>query len=360
MAADQSTRLAEGNEPDPGHFRGVPVPIGRILIRGLVLTVGIGLLYLMEQQVVPLFAAAKDLREIKGLWFLAMAAAEVASFVCMWALIRRMLPTTSWFVVATSQLVSNSVSRVAGGAAAGGAALYRMLAVGGVKPNEAAGAMAATSVVSNALLFAIPAVAGLLALVGAPIPERLLPAAIAGGVFFILLLLLAVVAIAFDRPLLAMGRVGGRIASILGRVVRRQWGMEPQRLLDERERLVSVLDDRWPGAVVAAAGNWAFDYMALIMALYAVGAEPRLSLVLLAYAGASVLNMVPFTPGGVGFVEVGLVSTLVISGIPAREAGIATIGYRAVSLLLPLVAGPLAWLVFKLKFPTLNRAQPAQ
>ena len=328
-----------------GHIR-------RFLVRGLVLAIGVCLLYLMQQQLLELWSSADRLRLIKPSWFLAMALLETVSFVCMWALIRQMLPGVSWFVVAASQLVSNSVSRVVpGGAAAGGATLYRMLSVAGVESPQAASALAATSVVSNALLFAIPTVAGLLALLGAPVPERLLPAAIAGGGLFLLLLLMGGVAIRFDRPLLLVGRATNRIVRVLGRPFGRSWTVEPTDLVDERYRLVTVLDHRWPRALVAAAGNWAFDYLALIAALYAVGAEPRLSLVLLAYAAAAVLAMVPLTPGGIGFVEVGLYSTLVISGIAGRDAALATIAYRAVSWWLPVVSGLLAWFVFRWRFP---------
>jgi uncharacterized protein (TIRG00374 family) len=73
--------------------------------------------------------------------------------------------------------------------------------------------------------------------------------------------------------------------------------------------------------------------------------------VLLAYASAGLLSMVPFTPGGVGFVEVGLYSTLIISGIPARDAALATFAYRTVSWWLPVVSGLVAWIAFRSRFP---------
>lgn len=334
------------------HLPGGSVHIRKILQRGVVLAIGVILLYFMQQRLQEFILSADRLREVAVGWMAAMVGFEILSFICMWALIRVVLPDVSWFIAGTSQLVSNSVSRlVPGGAAVGGATLYRMLSASGVGAPQAASAMAATGILSNALLFAIPTVAGLMALAGAPIPERMLPAAIAGAVLFGLLMVFGAVAMLFTRPLLAVSRGIASLVAMLGRLARRDWSFDPDRVIGERDRLVRALGPRWPRAIAAAAGNWAFDYLALIAALYAVGAEPRLSLVLLAFAAAAVLGMVPFTPGGVGFVEVGLYSTLVISGISARDASVATIAYRMISWALPVVSGLIAWIVFKSRFP---------
>ena len=327
--------------------------------RGLVLALGLALLYFVQQRLIDVVSSAERLRDVNLVWFLVMGLCELVSFACMWTLIKLVLPHVSWFVAASSQLVSNSLSRVVpGGAAVGGATLYRMLSTSGVAAPRAASAMAATGVMSNAFLFAIPATAGLLALAGAPIPERFVPAAIAGGVFFAVLMALAVIAVTLTRPLRWVGQVIRRVVELVGRACGKGWTFDPQRLIDERTQVVEVLENRWPRAMAVAAGNWAFDYLALIAALYAVGAEPRLSLVLLAYAAAAVLGMVPLTPGGVGFVEVGLYSGLIITGIPAREAALATVAYRLVSFGLPVLAGPLAWIAFRRRHSsTVGRSQ---
>ena len=57
------------------------------------------------------------------------------------------------------------------------------------------------------------------------------------------------------------------------------------------------------------------DYLTLLAALYAVGAEPRASLVLLAFFAAQLLGTLPLTPGGLGFVEAGLTGTLALAGV---------------------------------------------
>src|SRR4029453_4026426 len=48
-------------------------------------------------------------------------------------------------------------------------------------------------------------------------------------------------------------------------------------------------------------GRWGFEYFALLVTLYAIGASPDPWLVLIAFTVASVLTMIPFTPGGLGF-----------------------------------------------------------
>jgi uncharacterized membrane protein YbhN (UPF0104 family) len=49
------------------------------------------------------------------------------------------------------------------------------------------------------------------------------------------------------------------------------------------------------------------------------------SLVLLAYAGAGLLALFPLTPGGLGFVEAGLVGTLTLAGVSGPDALFATL-----------------------------------
>ena len=51
------------------------------------------------------------------------------------------------------------------------------------------------------------------------------------------------------------------------------------------------------------------------------------------------LALIPLTPGGLGFVEAGLVGTLTLAGVPGSDALAATLLYRLVSYWLPLPAG---------------------
>src|SRR5262245_54788889 len=84
------------------------------------------------------------------------------------------------------------------------------------------------------------------------------------------------------------------------------------------------------------------------------------SLVLLAYVVAAVPGMIPITPGGLGFVEAGLTATLVLAGVPAGTAAIATLAYRLVSYWLPLPAGLLAYGLYRRRYGGRPLASEAQ
>ena len=64
--------------------------------------------------------------------------------------------------------------------------------------------------------------------------------------------------------------------------------------------------------------------------------------------------MIPITPGGLGFVEAGLVGMLTISGIPASDALLATLAYRMFQFWLPIPAGLVAYIVFRNRFGKLS------
>ena len=123
-----------------------------------------------------------------------------------------------------------------------------------------------------------------------------------------------------------------------------------QRLIDQRDLIRGVLGQQWVGAVLLSAGRLLFDYGCLDACVRATGAHPRPSLVLLAYAVAGLIGLVPVTPGGLGVVEAGLTGMLVLVGMDASTAFLATLAYRLCSYWIPMLLGPGAYLWFRLRF----------
>lgn len=319
------------------------------------LVVGGFVLYGLSPQLLDLWSQVPRLRTLKIPWFVVMLACESASYVAAWWLIRFAVPGLSWFVAATAHLVANAVSKIVpGGAAVGATSQYRMFAASGVDRARAATTLAATSVISNGVLFTLPMVAVLGSILGAPIPRSLGMVAWGGAFLFIVLFSAVFTIVKFDRPLRAVGRLVERVGGWLYHKLHKEGGPTADGLVRERDQMVDALGDRWWESLLAAVANWMFDYLALVAALFAVGASPRLSLVLLAYGAAAVLSMIPITPGGLGFVEAGLTAMLVVAGVSPEDALLATLAYRVVSYWLPLPAGLVAHFMFRHRYKNPN------
>lgn len=315
--------------------------------------------YGLAPSLLDMWDQVPKLRTVSIYWFVVMILAESASYVCAWLLIRTALPKVSWFVAGTSQLTSNAVAKIVpGGAAIGSAVNFRMLSAGGVQKGEAGAALAATSIISNGVLLCLPMVAIGLSILGAPIPNGLQHVAWGGAVLFVVLFSFSFALVRYDRPIELFGKFVEISARWILKRLGKTGGPTEEGMIRQRDQMVSSLGSGWKRALFASVGNWLFDYFALVAALLAVGVDPRLSVVLLAYAAAAVLGMIPITPGGVGFVEAGLTGMLVVAGVSGEDALLATLAYRVVSYWLPLPAGLIAHFLFRFRFGKQTGTEP--
>lgn len=323
----------------------------RVLPRLLFLLAAGIVLYIFYPTVVEFFSESHRLASVEWWWYAIMAGLMAGAFVSAWQLTCSALPRVSLFLSGTSQLVSNALAKVVpGGAVAAGATYYQMLSVSGVPKGAAASGLAAGTFISQLVLFSLPAVALLIAAVTAPIPQGLLPVAIAGSVLFAVMFAVVFVLVRFDSVLLFVGKIVATTVRWLAHRLDKDWAPTAQGWLDRRNEVVEALGTRWRKALAAAVLNWLLDYAVLVTALFAIGASPRPSLVLVAFAGSAVLGMIPITPGGIGFVEVGLSAMLVASGIPGPDAALATLAYRLFQFWLPIPAGAVAYILFKRRY----------
>ncbi|MCX6471301.1 MAG: YbhN family protein [Corynebacteriales bacterium] len=94
--------------------------------------------------------------------------------------------------------------------------------------------------------------------------------------------------------------------------------------------------------------NWVADVACLAFACYAVGGEPSISGLAVAYAaGKAVGTAFPLLPGGLGVVDAVLVPALTSAGMGAGEAVTAVLIYRLISYLLVSLVG---WVVIVFRF----------
>jgi uncharacterized protein (TIRG00374 family) len=323
-----------------------------------VLLVATGIsLYVFLPSLLAVASSWRALEHIEWPFALLALLCEAASFVCLWELDRIALRTREWFPVAAAQLSGNVAGRILpGGGATATAFTVSMLHRACIDTGEAAAAFGTSSLLQISTTLALPVLALPAMLGGAPVNHDLATAGYLGIVVLAALLAASFVAFRSDEPLELVGRAA---QWVLNHTIRRRHPVRglPQEFIADRNFIRTTVGERRRAATLAAVGNTGFDYLALLFALRAVGASPRPSLVVLAYVAAQLLALIPFTPGGLGFVEAGLVGTLTLAGVPAHEALTATLLYRLVAYWLPLPAGGIAYVLFRLRYDGLRSSR---
>ncbi len=336
-----------------------PIRWKSLVKRSLVLAFTAIVLYLVAPSVLAVLNSWPKLVTLNLLWFIPAVVAEVLHFLYTFSLQRIALRTKAWFAVITAQLAGNAISLVVpGGAAAGAAVQFRMLGTAGMDPTESVAGLTAFSFLGIGGLLALPVFVLPVVIFGAPVASGLSDAAWVGAIGFVLFTAFGAVIMATDGPLVWAGRA---VQSARNRLLKHRTPLEglPERLIEQRNVIRSVLGRQWWQATLLSVGRLLFDYLCLLFCVRAVGAHPRPSLILLAYAVAGVIGLIPITPGGIGIVEASLSGFLVLAGLSGAEAVLATLAYRLASYWLPMMAGPVAYGAFKYRYREHGSAAPS-
>ena len=322
-----------------------PRPYLRPIVSLLVAAV---VLYVFLPSAVSAVSSWRSLRDMDWRFGLLALGLQVVSWVWLWQLNRIALNHDGWFTVASTQLAGNALGRIVPGAATPtSVALLRDAGLDGV---DAAAGLTASTLLQIGTALALPALSVPALIAGAPIDRGLLTATYLALAVLVVVLIVGALTMQTDGLLVWTGKV---IQAVLNKTVRRHHPVTglSKDLLKGRDFVRARLRGRWRSALLAAAFNTLFDYLSLLAALRAVDADPRPSLVILAYAAAEVLAQIPITPGGLGFVEAGLVGTLTLAGVPGGDALAATLLYRLLSYWLPIPLGGIAYLLFRRLHP---------
>ena len=345
-AAQVKPSLAERIDQEKSH----PLAWKTVAQRAAMAVVAGLAIYLVFPAITEVLASWPRLSTLNPWWLFAAIGAEIAHFACTFALQRLALRTTVWFPVVTSQLAGNAITLIMpGGAAVGAAVQFRMLAVSGMDTSSTVGGLAAFSLLGVGGLLALPLFALPVILIGAPVDRGLEHAAFLGAAGFVAFAAFGAVILAYDAPLRWAGRAAQWLRNLAVRKRPPLHGLDAT-LLEKRDEIRTTLGRQWWQALLLSAGRLAFDYLCLLMALRATGSHPRPSLILVAYAVAGIIGMIPLTPGGLGLVEASLTGLLVLAEVNSSQAVLATLTYRIASYWVPLCAGPIAYGLFKFRY----------
>ncbi|HEX5878667.1 MAG TPA: lysylphosphatidylglycerol synthase transmembrane domain-containing protein [Actinomycetota bacterium] len=287
-------------------------------------------------------------------WFELATIAAVAGWnlVTYWALWMAVTPGLRWTQAMTVALSGTAVTNtVPGGSGIGVGLTYAMLDSWGFSRGRGSLAVLVTGVWNAFIKLALPVLAlALIALQGDASRSR-----VAAGAVAIVLLGVAVGGfgqmLRSDRAAARAGRLAERAANRARRLVRRPpvhgWVGATTKF---RSRAKDLLLARWPAVTAAALISHLSLYLVLLVALRHVGvgdAEVGWAQVLFVFATTRLLTAVRFTPGGAGVVEVLLIGGLVAFGGDTDQVTAAVLVFRALTWLLPIPLGALAYLAWR-------------
>ena len=227
---------------------------------------------------------------------------------------------------------------VPGGNAAGSALGYRLLTLSGVSGPDAGFALAAAGIGSAVVLNVIFWIGLIISIPIRGVNPGYGTAALAG---------IIIIGIA---AALVFGLMEGQGRS--EKVVR--WFARQLRLDDDKfaavlyqigQRLEELSRDRQllRRVIFWATINWLLDAASLWVFIRAFGYSLDIDALLVTFGLANLVAAIPITPGGIGYVDLLYVSTLVGFGVPSSIARLAVPSYRLAQFFLPIVLGAIAY-----------------
>ena len=273
-------------------------------------------------------------------WVMVALVAIVGGFASSWALQRLTLRVTRWSDVAGPQLAGNAASNLLPlGSAFGSVIQLRMLNRKGVDLTRAVTSLTIAAMLSTLTgLLVFP----LLMLLPVGDTDTGVDAVARFGVIALAVCLpVVLLTLRSERP---MKWLASAVHDTLRRIPRCHPPADlADRIVAERDGVRDVLRQHKLVAALTSVGRTLGDYVALYASLLAVGLRPSPTMVLVAFIAANAAGMVPFTPGGLGFVEAGLSGALLLMGAQEDQALAAVAIYRLASNWLPIVAGVVAY-----------------
>jgi len=307
----------------------------------IVLIVVIFYFLLKKIDLAQVWAAIRDMTwlELSTLGLLAIW--NLCTYAFVW------MSVTPGLTFGRGMLMTQSTTAVAntvpGGSAIGIGMTYAMLGSWGYSRSRSTTAVLVSGVWNSFIKLGMPVLAlALLALQGSATGGRVTAAllGIAGLVGSIALFALILHSEEMARRVgLAAGRAASRVLGLLRRPPVHGWELATVKF---RARTIDLVAHRWIAITATSLVSHVSLYLVLLVALRDVGVSEHQvgwAEVLAVFAFARLATAIPFTPGGVGFVEAVLIAGLTAAGGARAAVTAAVLVYRALTWGLPIVVG---------------------
>lgn len=340
---------------EPGEPAAPPTPWAKTAVRIVVAVVVAGAIFAFA---IPRLTNADykkawdDLRHL-SLWNLVVLnGANLWNVVSYWFMLMIALPGLTW---GQAMVVNNGSTAVAnvmpGGGALGMGVTWKMLRSWGFSGPAISRQILVVGVWNNFAKLALPVIAWAVLILGGGSSGPLISAAITG-------LVVLAVAVAVLWAILASDAFARRFGSSVERVINvglRAIRRKPLTGLDDgmseyRTELIETIRSRGPALTIAVVIDHLALYFVLLLSLRAVGVTDEAiswQEALAAFATMRLVTAVPITPGGLGFVEGGLVAVLAKMA-PGDSIELnskilaAVLIFRLISYVTPIILGALS------------------
>src|SRR4051794_7156926 len=248
----------------------------------------------------------------------------------------------------TTTAVSNTV---VGGAAIALGLTYSMNSSWGFSRSRTSVSLLTSGLWNNFAKLGLPVIAlALLAITAPPTPGRLVAGAL--GIAGLVVALVGLWLVLRSRQSAArVGLVLGRGFSALLRLVHRPpvtgWD---QALTKFRDRTVLLLRARWYWLTLATVISHLSLFLVLLLSLRFSGVtadQVGWTEVLAVFAFARLLTAVPFTPGGLGVIEVAMIGGLAAAGGEHAAVAAGVLVFRVLTYVLPIPLGVLTYVFWQ-------------
>jgi uncharacterized protein (TIRG00374 family) len=331
----------DGDEPS---FFASPKRLIQTLVAVVLLTVAI---YVLFPKIVGLEDAIGKIGEGDPVWITIGIAFNLVAFAAYVALFRGVVGERvihlEWSESYQITMAGLAATRLFSAGGAGGIILtYWALRKAGMERRQSVCRMVAFLVLLYSVYMLALVLFGVLLRTGvlsgeAPLSGTVIPAALAGALI-VIFLLMTLLPEDFERRI--ERHTSGRFGAIATRL-----GTAPATLAQGTRTALAFIRHPRSGALAVggAIGFWGANIGILWASFHAFDVSVPLGVVVQGFFLGMIANLFPLAPGGVGAVDAGMIGAFVLFGIPGSEVFAAVLTYRVIAFWLPIPPGIVAF-----------------
>jgi putative heme transporter len=311
-----------------------------------------GIIWFVFGQFADLSSVWAAMRTLTGLEVIVLVAFAAWNLFTYWAVVRQATPGLTYPQAAVLTQTTTAVSNaLPAGGAIGVGLTYSILGSWGFSRSRTTLSVLVSGIWNNFVKLATPIVALAWLAVVSDTGSGSFVAAILGLVGLVAAIALFTMVLHSDDLAARIGIVTQGWASALLRVFRKPpatgWDHAVVRF---RGRVIGLVSHRWlPLTFWTIVGHLSL-YLVLVVSLREMGVseeEVSAAQILVAFAFARLLTAIPLTPGGVGVIELALISAITSAGGDDAETVAAVLIYRLLTYVLPIVIGVVTYVVWR-------------